>query len=70
MKLREYVKQEAERRAESQRKVLESLVVKSGVSFFTCSLAARGGLLSKYQVAKAISDATGGAVTVRELCEP
>lgn len=41
----------------------------AGVASSTVRLAARGELVRTYRTAKAISEATDGAVTVRELCE-
>lgn len=41
----------------------------SGVSEVTLRNVLRGMLISKYDVARRVSDATGGAVSVKELCE-
>lgn len=48
---------------------VKGLVKASGVSYQTVKSARRGMLIEKYHVAKAISDATSGAVTIKELCE-
>lgn len=49
--------------------VYESLSEASGVSTQTISSVARGARMNRYDLAKAISVATQGAVTVEELCE-
>jgi hypothetical protein len=41
----------------------------SGLSYITIFRASRGRPLKTYAAAKALSDATGGRVSVRELCE-
>jgi hypothetical protein len=44
---------------------------RSGVSYTTVRRAAAGEILIKnYDVARKISDATGGAVSVDDLCNP
>lgn len=48
---------------------LEELAEKSGVSYTTLKNVRRGMKLKLYNVAKAIQSATGGKVTVAELCE-
>lgn len=48
---------------------MQALAERSGVSYNTIKSVRRGMKLSKYSVAKQISDATGGKVTVKELCE-
>lgn len=42
----------------------------SGVSYTSLKAYAHGKLVVRYDVAKRISEATGGAVTIAELCEP
>ena len=41
----------------------------SGVSYVTVRNATRGMLIKHYDVAKALSKATGGVVSIPELCE-
>ena len=47
----------------------QELAEKAGVSYTTIKSARRGMKLKTYTVAKSISDATGGKVTVKDLCE-
>ncbi len=42
----------------------------SGVAYSTIYTAYRGQRIGRYATAKAISDATGGEVTVEDLCTP
>ncbi len=48
---------------------LAELAEASGVSYTTLKAARRGMKLKLYDVAKKIEEATGGQVTVKELCE-
>jgi hypothetical protein len=41
----------------------------SGLSYITVFRASRGRSIKTYATAKALSDATGGDVSVQELCE-
>lgn len=49
--------------------VIAELSKKSGVSTVTIENASRGLLLTRYDKAKALSEATGGKVSVEDLCE-
>ena len=49
--------------------VYDRLAKESGVSAQTVGNIDRGMRLNTYNRAKALSDATGGKVTIRELCE-
>ena len=69
MRLSNWVEKMAGERETTKQAILEDLAKRSGVSFYTCKLAARGGRLNRYDVAKAISTATADAVSVAELCE-
>jgi len=63
MKLADYVEREG-------RGAIARISRESGVSYTTVHAIARHGqTLSRYDLAKQISDATGGAVTVEDLCE-
>ncbi|MCC7542380.1 MAG: hypothetical protein IT379_39545 [Deltaproteobacteria bacterium] len=42
----------------------------TGVGYTTLMRARRGELIGEYATAKRISEATGGAVSIAELCEP
>lgn len=48
--------------------MFERLAATSGVGVRTIRLTFRGYRLARYRLAKALSDATGGAVTVEDLC--
>lgn len=67
MKLKEYI--------EGKHGTRQSLADASGVSYQTIKSAARGALISNYDIAKKISDATRPTpdaeplVTIKELCE-
>lgn len=53
------------------RGAMADLARESGVSYQTIQkVATHGQRVVRYDVAKAISDATGGEVTVKDLCEP
>ena len=60
---------------EAGHKTMEELSAESGVSYMTIKKARRGYKISKYEKAKALSDATKPSpdaepmVTVEELCE-
>lgn len=51
------------------RGTLKSIERGTGVGYTTLQKARRGRPLFRYDVAKAISDWTGGEVTIKELCE-
>lgn len=50
-------------------KTPQEIAEESGVSYTTVKSARRGMAIKLYDVAQRISAATGGKVTVRELCE-
>jgi DNA-binding transcriptional regulator YdaS (Cro superfamily) len=70
VRLKEYVDRQALRDGVTATTILQSLAEESGVSFQTCSTAYRGAAMNRYDKAKAIQTATGGRVTIKELCEP
>lgn len=63
MRLDEYV-------AKHGRGTMRVLAEASGVSYLTIRNATQGMRIKLYDIALAISKATGGAVSVAELCEP
>jgi hypothetical protein len=63
MTLAEYVEREG-------RGALSRLVERSGLSYPTVMKAAHGEPVGLYATAKAISEATGGEVSIESLCEP
>lgn len=64
MKLAEYVEREGWGS-------IQRICERSGVSYPTVHGAAKHWTpITKYDVAKAISEATGGEVSIKELCEP
>ncbi len=48
---------------------LQELAETAEVSYTTLKSVRRGMRLKKYDVAKRVSEATGGKVTIKELCE-
>ena len=48
---------------------LQELAEKASVSYTTLKSVRRGMRLKTYDVAKRVSDATDGNVTIKELCE-
>lgn len=70
MNLNEYITKEMARTGQtSRRAILGPLSVKCGVSYNTLASFDRGAKAGQYKIAKAIETATGGEVTIRELCE-
>ncbi len=67
MKFEDWV--EEERGDESRTKFLRDFSKKSSVSLQTLQFVVKGGRMSIYGKALAISDATGGKVSIPELCE-
>ena len=63
MRLREYI--DTKGRGEISR-----IVRVAGVAGTTVHDALNGNPVARYETAKRISDATGGAVSIAELCEP
>lgn len=62
MRFPEWVKQQP-------RGVLKRIEREHDVGYNTLARLVRGETLSNYTVAKKISDATGGAVSIAEICE-
>jgi len=60
---------ESERGVVTRTKFLKQVAVSTGVSLQTLQFVAKGGRVSLYHKAQIISDATKGAVSIRELCE-
>lgn len=60
---------EEQRGSKSRTRFLRDLADGSGVSLQTLQFVAKGGRVSLYSKAQAIAEATGGAVTIPELCE-
>jgi hypothetical protein len=52
------------------RGAMKRLERETGVGYNTLARLRRGETLRRYDVAKTLSDATGGAVSVADLCEP
>ncbi len=69
MTLSEYVELEVKRTDKNKTAVLRDLAKVSGVSLLTLQGAERGATMRRYDKAQAVSQATGGKVTVKELCE-
>jgi hypothetical protein len=69
MKLKDWIAQQAKQRQTSKAQVIREVSAKSWVTETTVANVSRGMRLALYAKAKAISDATGGEVTVEELCE-
>ena len=78
MKLSEYVAEEVERRNKKKKKAdapitktafLRELSDKCSVSLLTLQGVERGATMRRYDKAKAVSESTGGKVTVQDLCE-
>lgn len=69
MKLSEYIHKEMKKKNINKTEVLKRLAEKSKVSKLTLHNVSKGGCMTMYDKAKAVSEATRGAVTVKELCE-
>lgn len=69
MKFSEYVQEQVKKRKLTKTKILQGISEKSGVSLLTLHNVSKGGRMTIYDKAKSISEATGGKVTVQELCE-
>ena len=70
MTFKEYVGSQMKRRkVQVSKQILEEIVAESKVSMLTLRGLMRGQKLVRYDKAKAISEATGGKVTIEELCE-
>jgi hypothetical protein len=72
MKFREYVTkcQTLSRHPQKTRiEIIRELSERAGVSVDLLRKCDAGGLVGQYAKAKLIQDATGGRVTIKELCE-
>jgi transcriptional regulator with XRE-family HTH domain len=69
VKLNTYVAREIEKTGSNKTTILRELAKKSGVSLLTLQGVERGATMRLFDKAKAISVATGGEVTVMELCD-
>lgn len=69
MNLTIWVNKQAEKLGVYKTNVLKDLAKKSGVSFLTLQILERGGKMQNYDKAKAVSEATDGKVTIKDLCE-
>lgn len=58
------------RNGRARKDVLADLAKVSGVAFQTLAQCERGARISLYEKALAIQEATGGQVTVLDLCDP
>jgi hypothetical protein len=63
MRLHDYARREG-------RGALARLKERSNVSYTTICAAKNGAPIKRYEVAKAISDATDGEVSIEDLCTP
>lgn len=70
MKLNTYVASEVKKTGKNKTAILKHLAQESSVSLLTLQGVERGATLEKFSKAKAVSDATGGAVSVLELLDP
>jgi len=68
MRFKEWVKRERGDKM-SRTAFLSGFSKKTGVSLQTLQFVVKGGLMSLYPKAKAISDGTDGEVSIAELCE-
>jgi transcriptional regulator with XRE-family HTH domain len=69
MTLHEWIDRRVSALGVSRRAILEDLSDLAGVSVVTLSAVDRGARLGRYDKARALSEATGGKVTIKELCE-
>lgn len=69
MKLSKWVEKQVKETKEYKTTVLKKLAERSGVSFLTLQKAELGAMMGSYKKAKSVSEATGGKVTVKDLCE-
>ena len=63
MRLPEYVQK-------ADRGVISRLSRESGLAYATVHACSKGRLLKRYETASRLSAATGGVVSVAELCDP
>ena len=69
MKLAKWVEAQVKKTGEFKTHVLKGLSESSGVSLLTLQQVERGGRMTNYTKAKQVSEATGGKVTIKDLCE-
>lgn len=69
MKFTEWVAKKAKKENDFKTNILKALSQKCGVSLLTLQNVERGGRMDSYAKAKQVSEATGGKVTVQELCD-
>jgi hypothetical protein len=69
VKLTEWVAKEVQRLRTNKTTVLTVLARKARVSLMVLQGVERGARMGQYAKAKAVSEATGGKVTIKELCE-
>ena len=67
MKFEDWVEKKRGKTARTQ--FLRTFADQSGVSLQTLQSVAKGGRMSLYAKAQAISDATKGEVSIKDLCE-
>ena len=67
MKLREWVT--ANKGDRTRRECLADVAKAANVSLMTLLNVDRNAIMGQYSKAKAVSEATGGDVTIKELCE-
>jgi len=68
--LKEWMNREVKARGyQSVNALVEQMAQDTGVSAYTIANASRGRKFGRYDKAKAVSDYTGGVVTLKELCE-
>ncbi len=69
MTLEQWIYDQQLTQAKTKTAILKDLATQSGGSLVTLQFVCRGSRLVSYPKARAVSLATGGRVTVRELCE-
>lgn len=69
MRLNTFVAREVERLGTNRTAVLKDLAKKAKVSLLTLQSVERGAMMRLFDKAKSVSEATGGEVTIMELCD-
>ena len=69
MRLEEWVAKKVKAEVTTRSRVVKKLAADSGVSKVTLDYVLRGALMQKYDLARRVSEATGGEVSIQELCE-
>lgn len=69
MVFREWVQNEVTQRSASVTRILESVAAATHISVATIKGVYRGQRLTKYPLAKRLSEHTAGTVSIKELCE-